>query len=150
MSHEALAQTAIALSEDADLVLPGPASRQRLPNVRRMHRVRDVLSEISPVVGVSARFPAGELFDKATHCVWQLDYASEFGPQGLRVEASSRPILRPRREVSLRQLLADPLAGDLSVAKCFALNAAEARAEKVRAAFTREAVRDFYDLDRLH
>jgi Nucleotidyl transferase AbiEii toxin, Type IV TA system len=32
---------------------------------------------------------------------------------------------------------------------CFALDADEARAEKVRAAFTREAIRDFYDLDRL-
>jgi predicted nucleotidyltransferase component of viral defense system len=50
----------------------------------------------------------------------------------------------------LRQLLADPLAGDVRAAKCFALDAAEARAEKVRAAFTREAVRDFYDLDRLN
>jgi hypothetical protein len=62
------------MSEDADLVLPGRPSRQRLPNVRRMHRVRDVLREIGPIVGVSARFPAGELFEKATHCVWQLDY----------------------------------------------------------------------------
>ena len=44
------------MSEDADLVLPGPASRQRLTNVRRMHRVRDVLKEIGPVAGVSARF----------------------------------------------------------------------------------------------
>ena len=138
------------MSEDADLVLPGPASRQRLPNVRRMHRLRDVLSEVGPLVGVSARFPAGELFDKAAHCVWQLDYASEFGPQGLRVEASIRPVLRPSRQVSLRQLLVDPLAGDVSLAKCFALDTAEARAEKVRAAFTREAVRDYYDLDRLH
>jgi hypothetical protein len=32
----------------------------------------------------------------------------------------------------------------VSEAKCFALDADEARAEKVRAAFTREAVRDFY------
>jgi len=72
------------MSEDADLVLPGPASRQRLTNVRRMHRVRDVLKEIGPVAGVSARFPAGELFEKATHGMWQLDYPSEFGPQGLR------------------------------------------------------------------
>ncbi len=137
------------MSEDADLVLPGPSSRQRLPNVRRMHRIRDVLKEIGPVVGVSARFPAGELFDKATHCVWQLDYPSEFGPQGIRLEVSIRPVLRPPREVGLRQLLADPLAGDVRAAKCFALDAAEARAEKVRAACTREAVRDFYDLDRL-
>lgn len=138
------------MSEDADLVLPGPASRQRLPNVRRMHRVRDVLSEIGPVVGVSARFPAGDLFEKAAHCVWQLEYLSEFGPQGLRLEVSIRPVLRPPREVSLRQLLVDPLAGDVRAAKCFALDADEARAEKVRAAFTRLAVRDFYDLDRIH
>jgi hypothetical protein len=46
--------------------------------------------------------------------------------------------------VHLRQLLDDRLAGDVSEAKCFALDADEARAEKVRAAFTREAVRDFY------
>jgi len=137
------------LSEDADLVLPGTPSRQKLANVRRTHRIRDVLKEIGPVVGVSARFPAGELFDKATHCLWQLDYPSEFGPQGIRLEVSIRPVLRPPREVGLRQLLADPLAGDVRAAKCFALDAAEARAEKVRAAFTREAVRDFYDLDRL-
>jgi hypothetical protein len=137
------------MSEDADLVFPGPASRQKLTNVRRMHRLRDVLKEIGPVVGVSARFPAGELSDKAAHCVWQLDYPSEFGPQGIRLEVSIRPVLRPPREVGLRQLLADPLADDVRAAKCFALDAAEARAEKVRAAFTREAVRDFYDLDRL-
>ena len=138
------------MSEDADLVLPGPSNRQRLPNVRRMHRIRDVLKEISPIVGVTARFPAGELLDRATHCLWQLDYPSEFGPQGIRLEVSIRPVLRPPREVGLRQLLADPLAGDASAARCFALDAAEARAEKVRAAFTREAIRDFYDLDRLH
>jgi len=33
--------------------------------------------------------------------------------------------------------------------RCFALDAREAHAEKVRAAFTREAIRDFYDVDRL-
>ncbi len=102
------------------------------------------------MAGVTARFPAGELFNRATHCVWQLDYPSEFGPQGIRLEVSIRPVLRPRREVGLRQLLADPLAGDVSAASCFALDAAEARAEKVRAAFTREAIRDFYDVDRFY
>ena len=98
---------------------------------------------------MSVRFPAGELFEKGAHCVWQLDYASEFGPQGINLEVSVRPLLRPAREVALRQILADPLAEDASHARCFALAAEEARAEKVRAAFTREAVRDLYDLDRL-
>jgi predicted nucleotidyltransferase component of viral defense system len=138
------------MSEDADLVLPGPSSRQRLPNVRRMHKLRDVLKEVGPLAGVATRSPAGEFSDKATHCVWQLDYPSEFGPQGIRLEVSIRPVLRKTRKVRLQQLLADPLAGDATAAECLALDAAEARAEKVRAAFTREAARDFYDLDRLH
>ena len=140
----------LRMSEDADLVLPGTPSTARLTNVRRMHRVRDALKEIAPAVGLVARFPAGELFEKAAHGLWQLDYASEFGPQGIKLEVTIRPLLRPAREVVLRQLLVDPLAGDARGAKCFALDAAEARAEKVRAAFTREAVRDFYDLDQLH
>jgi hypothetical protein len=41
------------------------------------------------------------------------------------------------------------LSGDVKGATCFALAALEAHAEKVRAAFTRDAIRDFYDLDRL-
>jgi hypothetical protein len=94
--------------------------------------------------------PAGELLEKASHGLWQLDYPSEFGPQGIRLEVSIRPVLRRPREVRLRQLLTDPLAGDSRQATCFALDASEARAEKVRAAFTREAIRDFYDLARLH
>lgn len=140
----------LRMSEDADLVLPGTPSTGRLANVRRMHRVRDALKEIAPAVGLVARFPAGELFEKAAHGLWQLDYASEFGPQGIKLEVTIRPLLRPAREVVLRQLLVDPLAGDASGAMCFALDAAEVRAEKVRAAFTREAVRDFYDLDQLN
>ena len=140
----------LRMSEDADLVLPGTPSTGRLANARCMHRVRDALKEIAPAVGLVARFPAGELFEKAAHGLWQLDYESEFGPQGIKLEVTIRPLLRRAREVALRQLLVDPLAGDASGAKCFALDAAEARAEKVRAAFTREAVRDFYDLDQLH
>ncbi len=81
--------------------------------------------------------------------MWLLDSPSEFGPQGLKLEVSIRPQLRPAREVRLRQLLVDPLFGDATAASCFALDADEARAEKVRAAFTREAIRDFYDLDQL-
>jgi predicted nucleotidyltransferase component of viral defense system len=137
------------MSEDADLVLPGTASRRGLQNVGRMHRVRDAIGEVAAAVGVSARFPAGELHHQAAHGIWQFDYASEFGPQGIMLEVSIRPVLRPVREVRLRQLLVDPLAGDMTDARCFALDALEAHAEKVRAAFTREAIRDFYDLDRL-
>jgi len=137
------------MSEDSYLVLPGTPSRRGLQNVGRMRRVRDAIGDVAGAVGVSARFPAGELHHKAAHGIWQLDYASEFGPQGIMLEVSVRPVLRPVREVRLRQLLSDPLVGDMTEARCFALDTLEAHAEKVRAACTREAIRDFYDLDRL-
>jgi predicted nucleotidyltransferase component of viral defense system len=81
--------------------------------------------------------------------LWVLEYASEFGRQVVKVEVTIRPLLRAPRRVVLGQLLEDPLLGDHGEASCHALTADEARAEKVRAAFTREAIRDFYDLDRL-
>ena len=95
------------------------------------------------------RFPGGNLSEKAAHAIWNLEYASDFGPQELRLEVSIRRALRRPRLAPLRQILQDPLAGDYGQASCWALDADEARAEKVRAAFTREAIRDFYDLDRL-
>lgn len=137
------------MSGDADLVLPGTPSRRSSQNVPRMHAVRKALTEVLAPVGMTARFPAGQLQHQAAHGTWQLDYASEFGPQGIMLEISIRPVLRPPRDVRLRQLLADPLLGDPGDPRCFALAAREAHAEKVRAAFTREAIRDFYDLDRL-
>jgi hypothetical protein len=137
------------MSEDADFVLPGEPSPRKLSNVRRMHAVSDALKVAAPAAGLNVLFPAGILSDKGAHCVWQLDYRSEFGKQGLRLEASIRPVLRPARKVVLGQLLDDPLLEDWKSAWCYALGADEARAEKVRAAFTREAIRDFYDLDRL-
>jgi hypothetical protein len=138
------------MSENADFVFPGEPAKQRLSNVRHMHLVRDALKVIAPAAGVTVLFPAGELFDRGAHCVWQLDYPSEFGKQAVRFEVSIRLVLRTPRKVKLGQLLDDPLLEDWKGAWCFALDEDEARAEKVRAAFTREAIRDFYDLDRLH
>jgi len=139
----------LRMSEDADLVLPGTPSRRSSQNVARMNAFREALAGIAGTVGVSARFPAGQLQHQAAHGTWQLDYVSEFGPQGVMLEVSIRPVLRPPREVRLRQLLEDPLLGATGDPRCFALDAREAHAEKVRAAFTREAIRDFYDLDKL-
>lgn len=137
------------MSEDADFVLPVARSQARGSNVRQLNQVRDALKTIAPAVGLSTRFPGGELHDKGSHAVWELDYSSDFGPQAIRVEASLRPALSPPRRVLVKQLLGEPLAGDYAAAHCWALDAQEARAEKVRAAFTRDAIRDFYDLERL-
>jgi predicted nucleotidyltransferase component of viral defense system len=124
-------------------------SRTRRLNVARIDRVRASLHEVDELVGVRPEFPAGQLTDKAAHCEWRLVYPSEFGRQSIKLEVGIRPLFEPGRRVSLRQLIADPLLGSYENAYGFALSADEARAEKVRAAYTREAIRDFYDLERL-
>jgi hypothetical protein len=137
------------MSEDADLVLPGAPSRYKGTNAKRLHNVPDAIRELGPVVGVTARLPGGELFERGAHGLWELDYPSEFGRQGIKLDVAIRPLLAEPREVHLGQLISDPLLGDYRPASCWALDAGEARAEKVRAAFTRDAIRDFYDLERL-
>jgi predicted nucleotidyltransferase component of viral defense system len=137
------------MSEDADFVLPGTPSRMRKINVSKLDLVREALKEIAPIVGVTSASPAGQASEKAAHCEWTLSYRSEFGTQSVKLEVSIRPLIQAPRRVVPRQLIADPLLDSYEGAYCYALTADEARAEKVRAAFTREAIRDFYDLDRL-
>jgi hypothetical protein len=137
------------MSEDADLVMPGSPSHVRGSNVRRLNQVRAVLKAASSPIGVALPIPTGNIYEKGSHIIWDLPYESDFGPQAIKLEVSIRPTARPPRRVRLQQLLADPLLGDYRPAFCWALEADEARAEKIRAACTREAIRDFYDLDRL-
>ena len=137
------------MSEDADLVLPGTPSVYKGMNAKRLHGVRDAIRELGPMIGVTARFPGGESFERGAHVLWDLEYQSEFGRQGIKLEAAIRPALAKPRRVRLRQLMNDRLLGDYGQASSWALDAAEARAEKVRAAFTRDAIRDFYDLENL-
>jgi predicted nucleotidyltransferase component of viral defense system len=131
------------MSEDADFVLPGESSAFRKANVSGMDRVRAVVKAVSPMVGAIPEFPAGQLSHKAAHCEWKLDYVSNFGKQSIKLEVSIRPLVQAIRRVQLQQLVNDPLLGSYEDAYCFALSA-----EKVRAAFTRDAIRDFYDLER--
>lgn len=138
------------MSEDVDMVMPLVGRANYSPsNAKSMNRVRDHLRTIVSVVGVTLPHPQGERFDKHTHAIWTLPYDSAFGPQAITLEVSLRPVLRPPRKTALLQLLTDPLVGDHSGAYCWALEAMEARAEKVRAACSRNAGRDFYDLDLL-
>lgn len=139
----------LRMSEDADLVVPGIPSRFKGTNAKRLHGVRDAIRDLGPDIGVTLRFPGGESFEHGAHSLWELDYRSEFGTQGIKLEAAIRPVLAKPRRVRLRQLMNDPLIGDYGQASNWALDAAEARAEKVRAAFTRDAIRDFYDLEKL-
>jgi predicted nucleotidyltransferase component of viral defense system len=137
------------MSEDADFTIPFAQSRQKSLNVSRTNRVRGALKQIGAAVGLRPSFPSGSLSEKGSHVIWELDYPSEFGKQGFSLEVSTHPAFRPPRLVRLGQILEHPLIGDYRRATCWALDADESRAEKVRAAFSRTAIRDYYDLDRL-
>jgi predicted nucleotidyltransferase component of viral defense system len=138
----------LRMSEAVDLILPHPPGRS-VSNAKRINVVRDALLSKAGTIGLRTRFPGAQFSDMASHAVWELQYDSEFGAQGFQFEVTLRPLLLASRRVSLGQLAKDPLVGDYTQASCWALHADEARAEKVRAAFTRDAIRDFYDLERL-
>jgi hypothetical protein len=140
------------LSEDVDMVVPlAPGEkpgRHKGMNAAAMNRVRDALRAVAPTVGVRLENATGEVSERGAHVIWDLPYESEFGPQGILFEAALRPVLLPPRRAPVRQLLDGPLTAGYEAAYCWALDFAEVRAEKVRAALTREvrAIRDFYDL----
>lgn len=140
------------MSEDADFVLPWSSSlKSKGTNARATNLVRDALMELAPKLEMKLQQPDGEHFDRKSHVLWTLHYQGSFPPSSLVVEASLRPMLREPRRVGLRQLLTGTLAAPYSGAYCWALAEDEVRAEKVRAAFTREEpeIRDFYDLELL-
>ena len=138
------------MSEDVDLVIPWPGSRRhRGINASETNRVRDALRRLAPIAGLRLENHNGEVSERGARVIWTLLYESSFSPQAIDVEVALRPVLRIPRRAGLSQLLSDPLIGDYAEAYCWALDADEARAEKVRAAFTREAIRDFYDLRQL-
>jgi predicted nucleotidyltransferase component of viral defense system len=134
------------MSEDVDLVLPGVPSPHKRENAQRMNALRRDFLGVAGPVGVEVPMRHGEREDRDRHVIWEARYDSEFGPQRIIVEATIRPVLRPPRRVRLEQLLVTEPAFE---AHCWALDELEARAEKVRAAFTRRAIRDYYDLDQL-
>ena len=139
------------MSEDVDLVIPWDPSagyRTRWSNVQSMKVIRDNLNEIAAAANLHVKSLDGERFQQGSHVIWTLDYDSAFGAQSITVEASLQIIRAKPRQVELSQLLQDSQAGDYQDARCWALDEDEARAEKVRAAFTREApaIRDYYDL----
>lgn len=136
------------MSEDVDLVMPRAPTKKRA-NVLALDSVRDVLRAVVDEVGLKLPFPDGAHFERGAHRQWDLPYESAFGPQAIKLEVSLGPTIRPARRVSLAQLLVDPLVGSYHSAFCYAIDADEARAEKVRASFTRDAVRDLFDLEQL-
>jgi predicted nucleotidyltransferase component of viral defense system len=139
------------MSEDADFVIPGQPTRYRVANTRQLNPVPRSLREIGDDVGMNLTTFDGERFETQSHGLWEMTYQSILLPPraaALVVEAAIRPTLLPPRRVALRQLVPADLMPGYDKAYCWALDYLEVRAEKIRAALTREEpeVRDFYDL----
>lgn len=137
------------MSEDADFVIPWAGSlRYRGTNAYYINRIRDVLRELAPRLGMRFTNLEGERYGRNSHAIWEVHYEGYFPPTTITIEVSMRPVLRPARRAHLQQLLRGPLAEGYSEAYCWALDDDEVRAEKVRAAYTRETpeIRDYFDL----
>lgn len=89
------------MSEDADLVVPGPPSREKRANVHALNRIRDALKSTAEVVGLHLPFPDGQHFERGSHRQWELVYESNLGlpsinrPARARRSRSELPSLHP-------------------------------------------------------
>lgn len=141
------------MSEDVDFVIPWDSgTNYRSTNAYHTNQVRDALRAIASEVGVALATFDGERFERASHVIWTVTYHSELSAGGkgnIQIEVAMRPVLRPTRQVRLNSILSGSMMSSYAGAVCWALDAAEVRAEKVRAAYSRAepAIRDFYDLD---
>jgi predicted nucleotidyltransferase component of viral defense system len=139
------------MSEDVDLTIPGTPSGYRVTNAGPLNRVVQSLRVIAPGVGVELVNFDGTRSEHGAHAIWDVRYPSSFLPAAsavIAVEVAIRPRYLDPRKAPVLQLLPVALVPGHADAYCWALDFAEVRAEKVRAAFTRDVrqIRDFYDL----
>ena len=139
------------MSEDIDVTVPGTPTRYKSTNARLINEVVRSLDAIGHEVGIELVNFDGTRSEKGAHAIWEVRYPSSFIPAAsavIAVEAALRPVHLQPRKAPLLQLLPASLLPGYSEAHCWALEFAEVRAEKVRAAFTREEpqIRDFFDL----
>lgn len=139
------------MSEDIDVTVPGTPTRYKSTNARLINEVVRSLDAIGHEVGIELVSFDGTRSEKGAHAIWEVRYPSSFIPAAsavIAVEAAIRPVHLEPRKAPLLQLLPAALLPGYSEAHCWALEFAEVRAEKVRAAFTRvePQIRDFFDL----
>jgi len=139
------------MSEDIDLTIPGLGTRYQGTNAVEIDKVARSLRDLGPVVGTELLNFDGERSERGAHAIWEVRYPSSFLPPDkaiITVEAGIRMVYRPVRRAQLLQLIPRYIAAGYDSAFCWALDFVEVRAEKVRAAFTRDEpeIRDFFDL----
>lgn len=138
------------VSEDADFVIPWPdATVDDLDAARWYAPANARLKTAAAAAGMDLEGSVGT-FTEGNRPLrsWRVHYPSAYGSgrDSLLVEISPRPVLQTPRKVRLLCVIDGAIASAHEAASCFALSAGEVRAEKVRAAFTRDEIRDFFDL----
>jgi len=128
------------MSDDVDLVVPVPFDLRldyAPSNGQRLDGIGERIRGFGEVAGPRLVNIVGDRAARNESVQWDAPYSSAYGAQGILLEVSFSHIERPGRRAALNQLLGGPEAKDYADAFCFALDADEARAEKVRAAFIR-------------
>lgn len=137
------------MSEDVDLVVPvapdGPLDYAPM-NGQRLDQIGKRIRTLGRLAGPRLMDIVGNRAARNRSVIWEAPYDSAYGTQAILLEVSFSHVVRPGRRVALQHLMGPPESAHYADASCFALDADEARAEKVRAAFTRRAIRDYYDL----
>jgi len=138
------------MSEDADFVFP----REEMPSGR--DQAAKVIQPLTQKIKKAAEAAGMRLAERhqvlaniklATDLTIHYDSRFEANDVGtILVQVEVRPVLCTPRQVRMHLLLTGELTAGYRDAYCWALHADEVRAEQVRAAFTREEIRDFYDL----
>lgn len=137
------------ISEDADFVLPMPNSDDDLAVPKLFAGIIPRLSDAAGKAGFEMERGAGIQANGGKLRSWRLSYASIYGPGGkgnIWLEVSVHDVCLAVRRAQLTSVIEGESVKDFGQAFCYALHADEVRAEKVRAAFTRDEIRDFFDL----
>jgi predicted nucleotidyltransferase component of viral defense system len=139
------------ISEDADFVLATPEGdpQDNLAVPKLFADVIPRLRQAASNVGFDMEPGAGNQADGGRLRSWRLFYQSIYGPNGkgsIWLEVSVHRLLLQVRKAHLANVIKGEVAKDFGFAYCYALDGDEVRAEKVRAAFTRDEIRDFFDL----
>ena len=142
------------VSEDADFVIPWPDGDHGdddhdLRVAKRYAEMIPRLRAASKAAGMIMEKSAGTSAERnRTLRSWRVEYPSAYRNDGdsLLVELTPRFLVRAPRKAHLITVIDGPIGQAHGSAECSALDAEEVCAEKVRAAFTREEIRDFFDL----
>jgi predicted nucleotidyltransferase component of viral defense system len=142
------------MSEDIDFTIPWDQSFENITsNKIQLEKFARILTKINSSTEFQLLIRKTKFSELQDYGSWTFEYpsifiASQYG--SIRIETSLHPVKLPHKKTFAHLLLKGEQFKDYENAFCYSLDYEEIRAEKVRTAFTRRAIRDYYDLDVLY